>query len=185
MKIVLLPGLDGTGDLFSHFRRALPQTYNVQTVMYPFKEGLGYDVLAEYTADVLPVNEPFVLLAESFSGPIGVAMAAEQLPQMKGLILVNTFLSNPNALLLALSVLLPNGLLKQPPRFVLNWFLSRAENNAMDVADDALVSRWATKQLLSSVPHTQSQRISTNHFLLQCMPAESADIVNRFIATHC
>ncbi len=135
MKLVLLPGLDGSGDLFEHFEQALAPSLSIKTVLYPFKEGLGYDVLTEYVRDILPEDEPYMLLAESFSGPIAVSIATEENPAMKGLILVNTFLSNPNPLLIKLSRLLPDPWLVQPPNVVLHWLLSNSEDNAVSVQE--------------------------------------------------
>lgn len=46
----------------------------------------------------LPSDEPFVLVGESFSGPIAISLAASSLPQLKGLVLCCTFVRNPRPL---------------------------------------------------------------------------------------
>ena len=150
MKLILLPGLDGSGDLFEHFEQALPPLLSIKTVLYPFKEGLGYDVLTEYVRDILPDDEPYMILAESFSGPIAVSIAAEKNPLMKGLILVNTFLSNPNPLLIMLSRFLPEQFLLHPPNVVLRWLLSNSEGNAVSVQELSMCIKGLSANLLRS-----------------------------------
>lgn len=57
-------------------------------VSYPPDQSLGYRDLAHLVRSRLPKDEPFILLAESFSGPIALALAADPPPQLKALILV-------------------------------------------------------------------------------------------------
>lgn len=94
MKLVLLPGMDGTGDLFAPFIEALGDDIKVDVVRYPYEGGQSY---AEFIARVLPSlpAEPYVLLAESFSGPIALAVAATAPQNLCGLILCCTFARNP------------------------------------------------------------------------------------------
>ena len=73
--LVLLPGMDGTGRLFKPLRDSLPEEMNVMTVSYPREEPLGYSDLLTLVRRSLP-RDPFVLVAESFSGPIGIELAA-------------------------------------------------------------------------------------------------------------
>lgn len=109
LTLVLLPGLDGTGDLFDPFLETFgAQTkVQVQVVRYPKDVALGYEELQDFVRKVLPVNEPYVLLGESFSGPIAIALAAESLPSLKGLVLCCTFARNPRPGLSSARVLLP------------------------------------------------------------------------------
>lgn len=99
MKLVLLPGLDGTGKLFVPLIEALPSSINVQIITYPLDKEQPYDELIEYVKQNLP-TEDFVLLAESFSGPIAYQIALTKPKQLKSLILVATFLENPRPILL-------------------------------------------------------------------------------------
>lgn len=91
---MLLPGMDGTGRLFEPFVRALGAGTNVKIVRYPDNPALGYPQLAELVRHALP-TEPFVLLGESFSGPVAIALAAEQPANLKGLVLCCTFARSP------------------------------------------------------------------------------------------
>ena len=93
-KLVLLPGLDGTGELFAPFVDALGG-FPTQVIAYPPDRAMTYAEHEAYARDRLPTDEDFVLLAESFSGPIGISIAAAAPPRLKGLILCGTFASNP------------------------------------------------------------------------------------------
>jgi len=101
MKLVLLPGLDGTGKLFTPLVEALPNSINIQIITYPTDKKQSYHELIEYVKQKLP-KEDFILLAESFSGPIAYQIALSKPKQQKSLILVATFLENPRPLLLKL-----------------------------------------------------------------------------------
>jgi pimeloyl-ACP methyl ester carboxylesterase len=93
-RLVLLPGLDGTGELFGPFMDALGG-FPTQVIGYPSDRGMTYAEHESFARDKLPTEEDFVLLAESFSGPIGISIAAAAPPRLKGLILCGTFASNP------------------------------------------------------------------------------------------
>lgn len=94
-KLVLLPGMDGTGELFKPLLDALGDRRGAQVISYPTDRALGYEELSTIVRNALPVDEPYVILAESFSGPIAIIMAAEQHRMLKGLILCCTFARNP------------------------------------------------------------------------------------------
>jgi len=93
--LVLLPGLDGTGKLFAEFLKALELRLSAQVVPYPPDLPLGYDELESLVRAALPTRGPFVLLGESFSGPLAIRIAARPPPGLAGLILCVTFASNP------------------------------------------------------------------------------------------
>jgi len=57
---------------------------------------LDYDKLAALVRASLPTNEPFVLLGESFSGPVAIALAASNPRGLRGLILCASFTRNPH-----------------------------------------------------------------------------------------
>jgi len=92
--LILLPGLDGTGELFAAFVAAL-RDHEVRIIAYPRDRALGYPALEEFVREKLPRDQGYYLLAESFSGPIGVSIAASSPPHLKGLILCSSFASNP------------------------------------------------------------------------------------------
>ena len=103
MQIILLPGMDGTGLLFEPFIRELskhiPEDLSVQAISYPCDQDLNYMQLIDYVRSRLPTEEEIILVAESFSGPIGFAMATEQPNKIRAIVFVATFLSPPKGLI--------------------------------------------------------------------------------------
>jgi pimeloyl-[acyl-carrier protein] methyl ester esterase len=95
MKLVLLPGIDGTGILFEPLIRALPPELSPVVQCYPGDRLLGYEELELLVQSSLPKTEPYIILGESFSGPLALRIAAKNPPGMKGVILSATFISNP------------------------------------------------------------------------------------------
>jgi len=87
--------LDGTGKLFAEFLRALDLGVSARIVPYPSDVPLGYDELEALVRAALPERDLFVILGESFSGPLAIRIAARPPPALKGLILCVTFASNP------------------------------------------------------------------------------------------
>jgi pimeloyl-[acyl-carrier protein] methyl ester esterase len=139
MILALLPGLDGTGELFAPFVEALGANA-VRIIRYPANRAMNYAEHEECARAQLPQNEDFVLLAESFSGPIGISIAAAPPPGLKGLILCVTFASNPHPMyapLRALMRVLPAP--KLPTALAAHWLfpgrgtpeLRRAHSDAM------------------------------------------------------
>lgn len=106
MKIVLLPGLDGTGILFKSLLDALPNSIDSLIIDYPTNSKLGYSDLVNLVIDQLP-NERFILVGESFSGPIAYQIALLKPDRVASVIFVATFLSNPRNFLLKLTSFLP------------------------------------------------------------------------------
>lgn len=94
MTLVLLPGMDGTGYLFEPFIAALGSEFQIVRVAYPNVGALGYSELESVARAVLPAG-PYVLLGESFSGPIAISLAASASDQLRGLVLCCTFARNP------------------------------------------------------------------------------------------
>ena len=95
MTLVLLPGMDGSGELFAGFVAALGDGIAPLVLSYPAEQPLDYQGLADFARDRLPVGQPYVLLGESFSGPVAIALAASRPPDLVGLVLSCTFARNP------------------------------------------------------------------------------------------
>jgi pimeloyl-ACP methyl ester carboxylesterase len=149
-KLVLLPGLDGTGKLFAEFLKALDLSLSANVVSYPTNVPLGYDKLEPLVRAALPTRGPFVLLAESFSGPLAIRIAANPPPALVGLILCVTFASNPYPHLAWARWLAPLLPLKSMPRWLrapLMWGSAspskapRQSERAMANVDAAVIRR--------------------------------------------
>ncbi len=121
--LVLLPGMDGTGDLFEPFIAALCLEISVTVVRYPLREPLGYDALETLVYQALPENEPFVLVGESFSGPIAAAIAGRRPPMLKGLVLCCSFVKAPYPTLVGLKPFVPLFSPNLLPEAILRWLL--------------------------------------------------------------
>jgi pimeloyl-ACP methyl ester carboxylesterase len=93
-EIVLLPGLDGTGNLFERLVRFLPADLKVEIVRYPDDPTLGYAGYVKLVREAIGNRQVF-LLGESFSGPIAVRVATQLGTQIKGIVLAATFVKNP------------------------------------------------------------------------------------------
>ena len=124
MKVVLLPGLDGTGDLFKPFIDVLPNKIDTLVISYPTNIRQSYDELTELVISKLP-EEKFILVGESFSGYIAYQVALRKPRNLKSVIFVAAFLENPRPFLLGLSSWFPRSLiLSMPlPRYIVRQFL--------------------------------------------------------------
>jgi pimeloyl-[acyl-carrier protein] methyl ester esterase len=96
MRLVLLPGLDGTGLLFEPLCRELSSSVRPLTLDYPRDRVTSYDELFELIQPKLPTTEPYVLLGESYGGPLSLKLAATQPVGLCGLILSATFVTCPH-----------------------------------------------------------------------------------------
>jgi len=93
-EIVLLPGLDGTGDLFDRVVPHLARDFTVTVVRYPPDPTLGYAGYVELVRNVIG-SRPVYVLGESFSGPVAVLIAAQLGEQVQGIVLAASFVKNP------------------------------------------------------------------------------------------
>jgi pimeloyl-ACP methyl ester carboxylesterase len=123
ITLVLLPGLDGTGLLFKDFANAFGTEIEVIVASYPTDTPLGYSELESVARSFLPQDKPFFLLAESFSGPIGISIAASSPPGLLGLILCCSFARNPAPMLAPLRPLIGAFPLSSLPVRMLGFFL--------------------------------------------------------------
>jgi pimeloyl-ACP methyl ester carboxylesterase len=93
--IVLLPGMDGTGSLFQPLVREFPPTVGVSIVSYPGDIASTYPELVSIVAKAVPRGVPYILVAESYSGPVAILLAATQPDLLRGVVLSASFASNP------------------------------------------------------------------------------------------
>ena len=96
--LVLLPGLDGTGELLAPLRGALDPAHTVAVLPYPDAPH-DYGELEEQVRAQLPPQAPFILLGESFSGPIVLRIATAAPANLRGYVLCCSFVRAPRPLL--------------------------------------------------------------------------------------
>jgi pimeloyl-ACP methyl ester carboxylesterase len=130
--LVLLPGLDGSGSLFVQFQAALPPHIESTVVRYPPDPPAGYVALEAIVKAHLRSPEPYVLVAESFSGPIALSIAAAAPPGLAGLVLSCSFARDPRPFLTTLA-----------SRY--------ARRLPMPIADRLLLGRFASAPLRAAV----------------------------------
>ena len=125
MKLVLLPGMDGTGKLFADFVNALPTPYDTAVVAYSTLNTQTYEQLEDVVRQTCPLAEPFILVAESYSAPIAIKYSASHPKNLKGLVLCAGFASSPlqGWRRLAARFLVPILFLMKPPAFAVRHWL--------------------------------------------------------------
>jgi sigma-B regulation protein RsbQ len=123
--LILLSGLDGTGRLFKPLLEILPPNLKPLVIPYPANKSLGYNELLEHVSEKIPTNDPFILLAESFSGPLAVELAATRPPNLKALILCASFVTSPAPKYFSwLSFIINNQLFRlRPPQPIIRYLL--------------------------------------------------------------
>ncbi len=166
MKIVLLPGMDGTGRLYEPFKAVLGVEVSLLVLRYPVAKVLGYAELEQSVRAQLPQDEPFILLAESFSGPIGVLIASDAPAGLRGLIMCCTFARNPHPALSALRHLTNLAPVNRAPAWL---------------ASALLMGRFATASMLQTLADALSE--VSNTVLRERMKSVLAIDVTRQLAT--
>lgn len=138
---IVLPGMDGTGALLDDFASALSEHFDVRVIPYPADEPLRYPQLCAFARERLPPGD-FILVAESFSGPVALQLAAEQPPGLRALVLCASFarVDLPGKWFLSRCAAIV------PLRFVPTAFLSLL-----------LWGRWRTRERTRSLAHALAQ----------------------------
>ena len=95
LTAILLPGIYGTGKMFGPLLDYLPDWIAPQIMNYPSQEVLSYAELTEYVVQRVPEQGEFIIIAESYAGPLAL-MVCERIPaRVKALVLACTFVTNP------------------------------------------------------------------------------------------
>lgn len=93
-KCVLLPGLDGSGTFFTPLLEALRGKAETVALTYPEHGPQSYSALTDHLKRQMPENN-YVIIAESFGGPLAILLAAQAEVKPRGLILAASFARNP------------------------------------------------------------------------------------------
>lgn len=112
VHLVLLPGLDGTGELFAPLLDALGGT--VQTTVVRYESERSFDDYVTAAAKAVAPRST-VIVAESFSGPVALALCAREPARNKALVLCATFAESPYRSLLRLAQFTPSALFGPSP----------------------------------------------------------------------
>jgi pimeloyl-ACP methyl ester carboxylesterase len=87
--------MDGTGIELTDFVAALAPELDAIVVTYPNDRPMDYAGHEAVARASLPADRPFVLLGESYSGPISISIAASNPPGLIALVLCCSFARNP------------------------------------------------------------------------------------------
>jgi pimeloyl-[acyl-carrier protein] methyl ester esterase len=143
-RLVLLPGMDGTGDLFQDFVRALPNTLHTTIVRYPADRHLSRSELLDILQSAMPASERFVFVAESYSSPLAIELATTPSTHLAGLVLCAGFATSPvmGSLRWMASFLSPALFRRSPPRFLIKRYLlgPDAPDSLVDAVRNAITS---------------------------------------------
>lgn len=106
-----MPGMDGSGQLYAPLVKCIqgdPEHHYdaIAVAQYPPRLPLNYAQLLPVAAAQMPAGR-CVLIAESFSGPLALALAAHFPERVERIVLSCTFVSNPFPWLASLTALLP------------------------------------------------------------------------------
>ena len=135
MTWVLLPGMDGTGELVERFAAELPREDVAVVVRFPRARVLSRKELLRLADEALPLVGEYVLVAESFSGQLAIEIAARNPRKLRRLVLVGTFASRPVGAFVAFLgwVFGEVAMRMNPPRWVVRRFLVGPDGNEEDV----------------------------------------------------
>ena len=129
MKVILIPGMDGTGKLFSPFLNELPS--NIDTLVICLND-LKSQTPIEQALEIASLigSEEVIILSESYSGYITYHLSLLPNLNIKHVIFAASFLENPNCLS-HLNKLLPLNLVRLGliPDSVLSFVLFAQRNN--------------------------------------------------------
>lgn len=120
--LVLLPGMDGTGELFIPLLAALDPAVPIVVVRYP-DEPLDYAAHEKLARAALPANKRYLILRESFSGPIAIAIAAAAPHGLLGYVLCCSFVRTPRPIVPLLCPVLAVVPPRRIPPALTNYFL--------------------------------------------------------------
>jgi pimeloyl-[acyl-carrier protein] methyl ester esterase len=133
--MILMPGFDGTGELFGPLIATLSPRHRPQVVRYRGER--TFDDYVDTVSCALP-DRGAILIAESFSGPIAVAVMARHPERIRCAVLCATFVEPPFQPLTKLAQFVPPPLLglKLGQRAMLQQFCldDRCEPALMDQA---------------------------------------------------
>jgi len=151
--LVLLPGLDGSGAFFADLIKSLGNKTSVKVLNYPEDGPQAYDALATRLLTQLPQGQDYILLAESFGGPLAILLASKAAAKPKGLILAATFARSPFPWIGGLMAGMVPGFLQTKPLPVIEATLLREGDHKLS---------WDIYQTISVLkPEILSARIKT------------------------
>lgn len=94
-QIIVLPGLDGTDLLLDRFCEYAPPAVEITIVSLPDNPNDGYVTLCDYLSARIRNFDSCHVIAQSFSGPLGILLAHRHPDIVRRLTLVASFATSP------------------------------------------------------------------------------------------
>ena len=99
--IIFFPGMDGSGISFEPLGRLIPNDVHIKVIRYPEDRFFSFEETVQCAKDQIGDDRKNVIvIAESFSGPVAVALVGSGELRAECLILCSTFARSPRPLLL-------------------------------------------------------------------------------------
>jgi pimeloyl-ACP methyl ester carboxylesterase len=147
----LLPGLDGTGDLFRPLLEVIPPGLSTRVVAYPVDRALSYSDLLRVVEAQLEDEADVVLVAESFSGPLAIRYAAAHPERVRAVVLCASFVRSPVPRWLRVFCT-PLAFRFPPPAAALRWFMvGRGASASLVASVRAAIARVSPRVLVGRV----------------------------------
>ncbi|NNM00554.1 MAG: alpha/beta hydrolase [Gammaproteobacteria bacterium] len=163
IDVYLLPGIDGTGDLFDPLVACAPDWANPIVSRYDNTRAASYAELTDAVVDCIDTARPYLILGESFSGPVAIGAALARPEHLVGLVLSVTFARNPYSAL----ALAPDGLTAAVIRTFLGtdarkFFLDLGHaSDTLNAAARAAIDQVAAEVVLDRVRAIRDVDVST------------------------
>ena len=129
-----LPGLHGSAGLFRAVEDILPGGIETDFIEFPTTGKQSYGALSRWLKEKLPEGQKRLLIAESFSGPLAIRLAAERPDDISGIVLAASFCDAPLNPGIAMLPLRPLFMVK-PSRSALRHFLIGDDASGTEVAE--------------------------------------------------
>jgi surfactin synthase thioesterase subunit len=121
LKVLFLPGLDGTGLLFNDVINALPDNIDIEIISLNQTQGATNQDQAKQIAKRFAQFELFIV-AESYSGRIAYELCNILEGNVIGIVFIASFISRPS-FTSKFATFFPTPLLK--PNFINNWLIQK------------------------------------------------------------
>lgn len=164
--IIVLPGLDGSDLLLDHFASLAPSTQPIYVHALPDDPKDDYESLCTKISQRITELDSCHLIAESFSGPLGILLAHRHPKIINRLTLVASFATSPAP---SLARIVPWSLLLRipMPRFIARrYFVGNDPSLIMRLKES--ICRTSTKTLVRRVQCLLSVDVTTQLSELKC-----------------
>lgn len=185
-RVVILPGLDGTDLLLDRFVKSAPVGRPVAVVPLPDAPVDNYEALCDAIAPRFRSLAPCHLIAESFSGPLGILLAHRYPDAVSQLTLVASFADSPIPFI---ARRLPWSLMFRipMPQFVARYFFVGADQE-MAVRPRSAIQQTSIGTLVSRINCLMNVEVSSQLAALRChvdyILAKNDRLVSKRLLTH-